>query len=213
MIDRRRVLKSAAALAGLALAGSFFSPLVWAALRRTSAQALGPFYPVTLPADQDTDLTRIAGRAGRALGQIIDVTGQVLNAEGAPVPGARVEIWQANSEGRYAHPGDRSKLPLDPEFQGYGVVTTDADGRYGFRTIKPAAYPTGEGDWVRPPHIHFAVTGRTERLITQMYFPGEPLNDVDRLLAGADDPQGLIAAVTPTGDVLGARWDIVLAGG
>lgn len=213
MPERRDILRSTAALAGMTLAGSVASPLAWAALWPTSTQVLGPFYPVTLPADRDTDLTLIAGRDGRAEGQVIDLAGQVLDAKGAPVSGARVEIWQANSHGRYAHPRDRSDAVLDPDFQGYGVVTTDAEGHYGFRTIKPAAYPTGAGSWVRPPHIHFVVTGRNERLITQMYFPGEPLNDADRLLNGADNRDSLIAAVAPAGDVLGARWDIVLARG
>ena len=210
MIERRRILTGTAALASVTLVGS---PFAWAALRPTSTQALGPFYPVTLPADRDMDLTLIAGRDGRADGQVVDLTGQVLTAEGAPIAGARVEIWQANTHGRYIHPRDRSDVPLDPKFQGYGVVTTDANGRYGFRTIKPAAYPTGAGGWVRPPHIHFAVTGRSDRLITQMYFPGEPLNDVDRLLNGADNRDSLIAAVTPTGNVLGAKWDVILARG
>ncbi len=210
MVERRRILTGTAALAGVALVGP---SLAWAALRPTSTQVLGPFYPVTLPADRDTDLTLVAGRDGRADGQVVDLAGQILNADGVPVSGARVEIWQANSHGRYAHPRDRSDSALDPDFQGYGVVATDSEGRYGFRTIKPAAYPTGAGGWVRPPHIHFAVTGRNDRLITQMYFPNEPLNDVDRLLNGADNRDGLIAAVTPTGDVLGATWDIVLARG
>lgn len=210
MLARRRMLTSTAALAGFTLAGSAVSPWAWAALRPTSPQVLGPFYPVTLPADRDTDLTLVAGRDGRAQGQIIDLTGRVVDDQGAPVAGVRVEIWQANSKGRYAHPRDTSTVPLDPDFQGYGVVATDAEGRYGFRTIKPAAYPTGVGDWVRPPHIHFAVTGPSQRLVTQMYFPGEPLNETDRLFSGAADPQGLIAAVTPAGDTLNAQWDIVL---
>lgn len=213
MLERRRLLGSTVALAGMALAWSVASPHVWAALRSTSAQGLGPFYPVTLPADRDTDLTLVAGRGGHAKGQIVDLAGRVLDGDGAPVAGARVEIWQANSVGRYAHPRERSDAPLDPDFQGYGVVATDSEGRYGFRTIKPAAYATGAGNWVRPPHIHFAVTGPRERLVTQMYFPDEPLNDGDRLLNGADDPKGLIAAVVPSGDTLKAQWDIVLGHG
>ena len=208
--ERRHILKRTAALAGMTLAGSFAPPLAWAALPPTSSQILGPFYPVKLPLDRDMDLTRIDGHEGRAEGQIVDLSGQVLDAGGAPVAGARVEIWQANSHGRYAHPRDPSRVPIDPNFQGYGVVTTDSKGRYGFRTIKPAAYPTGAGDWVRPPHIHFAVMGRNDLLITQMYFPGEPLNDVDRLLNGASNRDSLIATATPSGGILGARWDIVL---
>ncbi|MHA1600546.1 MAG: dioxygenase family protein [Alphaproteobacteria bacterium] len=213
MFERRHILKRTAALAGITLAGSIASPLAWAALPPTSQQTSGPFYPSVLPSDRDMDLTSIAGRDGRAKGQIIELAGQVLDAKGTPVSGARVEIWQANSHGRYAHPRDPADAPLDPNFLGYGAVETDAEGRYGFRTIKPGSYPTGAGGWVRPPHIHFAVAGRRERLITQMYFPGEPLNDVDRLLNGAGNRDSLIAAITPSGDVLGVQWDIVLARG
>jgi protocatechuate 3,4-dioxygenase beta subunit len=212
MIARRQILRGTAALAGVGLAGSILPATAWAAMRPTSAQSLGPFYPVTLPTDRDTDLTIIAGHGGQADGQIIDLAGRVLDGDGAPIAGARVEIWQANRHGRYVHPRDRSTAPLDPAFQGYGVATTDMDGRYVFRTIKPGAYPTG-GNSMRPPHIHFAVTGPSQRLITQMYFPGEPLNDTDRLLGRAANPESLMAAVTLAGGALSARWDIVLARG
>jgi protocatechuate 3,4-dioxygenase beta subunit len=200
-------------MAGLGAVGTVLSPLAWAALRPTSSQVEGPFYPATLPTDRDTDLTVITGRDGQAEGQIVDVAGQVLDSEGAPIAGAQVEIWQANRHGRSAHPRDPSTAPADPGFQGYGVAMTDADGRYAFRTIKPGAYPTGAGTWVRPPHIHFAVAGPGQRLVTQMYFPGEPLNKVDRLLNSAASPESLIAAVTPIGGALAARWDIVLPHG
>ena len=99
--------------------------------------------------------------------------GRFLNMKGEPIPGARVEIWQANTYGRYTHPGDTNPAPLDPNFEGYGVQITDAEGRYRFKTIKPGAYPAAQG-WTRPPHIHFKVETKTNWLVTQMYFYGEP---------------------------------------
>jgi protocatechuate 3,4-dioxygenase beta subunit len=180
----------------------------------TPEQGRGPFYPDVLPADMDGDLTVIKGKAGKAQGQVVYVLGRVLDLEGRPIPGVRVEIWQANTFGRYTHPNDRNPAPLDPNFEGYGQVVTDLEGRYRFKTIKPASYPTGAG-WVRPPHIHFQVTTGTKRLVTQMYFPGEPLNENDSLLERAPNKEPLIAKLTaPTGDLepdaLVATWNIVL---
>lgn len=148
----------------------------------TPAQPEGPFYPVTDQPDEDLDLTRIDGHASSAQGQVIVVEGRVLDEAGEPVPEALVEIWQANKFGRYHHERDPATAPLDPDFQGWGHVVTDAEGRYRFRTIKPGAY-AATGDWTRPPHIHFKVARRGfHELITQMYFAGEPLNERDRLL-------------------------------
>ena len=184
-------------------------------LRRTPGEIVGPFYPVLKPLDQDADLTMIAGKAGRAQGQVIHLTGRVLNVKGEPVQGARVEIWQANSHGRYTHSSDTNPAPLDPNFDGFSVQFTDAEGRYRFKTIKPGAYPANP-TWMRPPHIHFEVTGKTNRLTTQMYFPGEPLNEKDILLQGLrSNKEGAIAKIhQPTDgfdpDSLIAAWDIVL---
>jgi protocatechuate 3,4-dioxygenase, beta subunit len=123
---------------------------------------------VTRPLDADADLTVIGGGAGHAEGEVIHVMGRVLDARGAPVVGATVEIWQANAKGRYAHPADRNLAPLDPNFQGFGAQLTDGDGQYRFKTIKPAAYPINpmNPQRVRPPHIHFDVSGRDARLVT-----------------------------------------------
>src|SRR3989304_223777 len=103
----------------------------------TPEQAQGPFYPVTKPLDRDADLTVVNGKPGKAQGQVIQVMGRVFNAKGAPVRGAQVEIWQANTFGRYTHPQDSNPAPLDPNFQGYGAQATDASGQYQFRTVKP----------------------------------------------------------------------------
>jgi protocatechuate 3,4-dioxygenase, beta subunit len=213
-ISRRHVLSMAVAVGGLALSGGAGGVLAQA-FKRTPLQTLGPFYPVLKPLDQDADLTTIVGKPGRAEGQVIHVVGRVLNLQGQPVQGARVEIWQANTHGRYNHPSDTNPAPLDPHFEGFAVQTTDAEGRYRFKTIKPGAYPATP-NWMRPPHIHFDVTGQSNRVITQMYFPGEPLNDTDLLLQEVRaNKEGLMATVLPPTpevepDVLLVVWDIIL---
>lgn len=218
-ISRRHFIALSSAFGGLVAAGEL-SPLYAQEKRMlTSEQALGPFYPVLKPLDRDADLTHLRGRRGTAKGQLIHLTGRVVNPQGRPLEGIKLEIWQANMHGRYAHINDTSKAPLDPNFQGYGVQVTDAQGRFRFKTIKPSAYPTGIEDWSRPPHIHYYVTGRHEALVTQMYFPGEPLNVRDRILQSAGDEQStLIARVEPAGegmepDSLVVTWDIVLTRG
>jgi protocatechuate 3,4-dioxygenase beta subunit len=188
------------------------------ALRGTPAQTPGPFYPLEKPLDVDADLTLVKGRTQQAAGQVVHVAGRVLSAGGEPVAGARIEIWQANTHGRYAHPGDRNPAPLDPNFEGYASIVSDEQGRYRFKTVKPGAYPAGGGR--RPPHIHFAISSRQERLVTQMYFPGEPLNDDDFVIAALPpENRGLLVAdVTRNGAELEpgawlAHWNIVLREG
>ena len=164
-----------------------------ALLPRTSDQILGPFYPLSEPA-KGGDLTRIPGRPGRAQGQIIHLTGRVLDRNGDPVRGGKLQIWQANSFGRYVHPNDNNAAPLDDCFEGFAVVTTDDDGRYNLRTIKPGAYPTARGN-IRPSHIHFEVLGKRERLITQLYFAGDPHQDTDPWLQSSPDPKTIIMPI------------------
>jgi protocatechuate 3,4-dioxygenase, beta subunit len=181
----------------------------------TSEQDIGPFYPLSKPHDLDEDLTTVKGRAGKARGQILHLSGRVLDLNGKPVPNAQVEIWQANTFGRYAHPGDSNPAPLDPNFEGHGVSITNDEGTYSFKTVKPVAYPAAEG-LMRAPHIHFLVTAGPNRFITQMYFPGEPLNENDPLLGGAENKESLIPKVTPApkdaeSGALVATWDIVLS--
>ena len=216
-MSRRHLLGLAVAGGGLAMAGGVRAVFAQA-LRRTPDQILGPFYPVVKPLDQDADLTTIAGKPGRAEGQVIHVMGRVVTVAGHPVPGARLEIWQANTHGRYTHPSDTNPAPLDPHFEGFAVLTTDAEGRYRFKTIKPGAYPAGP-DRMRPPHIHFEVTGQSNRLVTQLYFAGEPLNDTDPFLQGVGpNKERLIVPLGPPTpelepDARVAVWDIVLAQG
>ena len=169
--------------------------------------------PSSTPADSDADLTRIEGRAGRAQGNTIVVTGRVLDARGRPVKGAKVDIWQANHFGRYRHAGDRSEAPLDPDFQGYGRVITGDDGAYRFLTIEPGAYAASRR-WQRPPHIHFKLRGADfEELTTQMYFAGHPLNDGDRILQALSvtEQQQVVVPFAPGPDGIRAgRFDIRL---
>jgi protocatechuate 3,4-dioxygenase beta subunit len=156
-------------------------------------------------------------RAAKAVRrELLDVVGRVLDARGAPIANATVEIWQADSHGRYAHSRDRNPAATDTDFQGYGQQTTDAEGWYRFRTIKPAPYPTGFG--TRTPHVHFQVTGGDERKVTQMFFPGEPLNEQDSVLRGVSRGRDRlfarierVAAGLDSGATR-ATFDIVLGG-
>ncbi|MFF5262239.1 protocatechuate 3,4-dioxygenase subunit beta [Actinomadura viridis] len=166
----------------------------------------------------DADLTR--GRPGEPLGERIIVTGRVLDGAGRPVRGALVEVWQANAAGRYDHALDLHPAPLDPNFTGAGRCLTDDDGRYRFTSIKPGAYPwrNHPNAW-RPAHIHFSVFGTafTQRLVTQMYFPGDPLFPYDPILQSVPDQEARDRLVcrfdldtTEPEWALGYQWDIVL---
>jgi protocatechuate 3,4-dioxygenase beta subunit len=186
---RRDVLKASALLAGALCTSSV--PASAETLARTPGQILGPFYPLKeLP--KTADMTRVQGRAGRAAGQVLNVMGRVLNISGEPVPNASIEVWQANTHGRYSHPSDANPAPLDANFEGSALLTTDSRGQYRFKTIKPAAYPAGP-NLMRPAHIHFQVSGRHDRLVTQMYFENDPHNDKDPFLNSAGRKQLLIS--------------------
>ena len=182
-LSRREILKMSVVLAGSSVAFSTNLTAAEVALRRTPAQILGPFYPLN-KLTRNSDLTRVPGRTGHADGQVLNVMGRVLNLAGEPVRNAKVKVWQANAYGRYTHPNDTNPAPLDPNFVGSAVLATDPQGRYRFKTIKPAAYPAGP-NMMRPAHIHFQVTGRQDRLVTQMYFENDPYNAVDPFLNSA----------------------------
>jgi protocatechuate 3,4-dioxygenase beta subunit len=180
-LGRRDILLMSAVLAGSGVAVLPRLGAAEAVLQRTPDQILGPFYPLSeLP--QTVDLTKVSGRSGRAEGQVLNVMGRVLNLAGEPMRNAKVEVWQANAHGRYTHPSDPNPAPLDPNFEGAAVLTTDSEGRYRFKTIKPAAYPAGPNR-MRPAHIHFQVIGRQDKIVTQMYFDGDPYNDADPFLS------------------------------
>ena len=201
-----------AAVLGAGSATLVIASKAQAHLRATPSSITGPFYSEQYTGEVDNDLTLVHGRRGRALGQIIEVTGRVLDRRGSSVPGARIELWQANAAGRYAHPADSNPAPLDPNFQGFARLVTGSDGSYRYTTVKPGAYPDGIGN-PRPPHIHLDITGAGDRLVTQMLFPGELLNDTDDVIPGSNRP-GLIAS--PLGrsasGALRFGWDIVLGG-
>jgi protocatechuate 3,4-dioxygenase beta subunit len=188
----------------------------------TLSELTGPVYGPGDLQPLDNDLTRNAVRNGEPIGERIIVVGRVLDETGRPVPQALIEIWQANACGRYLHNNDRHDAPLDPNFCGAGRVLTDQNGAYRFTTIKPGAYPwrNHENAW-RPPHIHFSLFGShfLSRLVTQMYFPGDPLLALDPIYNSVPDEQGrqrLISTyahdVTEPEWALGYRFDIVLAG-
>lgn len=217
--SRRELLELAMGCSGAALFGGVTPAVAGEKYAYTPVLTYGPFYPIEKPAERDADLTRVAGAPAPAKGQVVHVSGRVLNQVGEPVAGARIEIWQANAAGRYAHPSDRNSAPLDAGFQGFGVLESDRDGHCSFKTVKPGAYP-GAFAGLRAPHIHFDVTARVNKLVTQMFFPGEPLNARDVILRAI--PGGRQAAVTgrilaPTKnlepDSLVALWDIVLITG
>ena len=171
------------ALCGLAAFALAPLAAAQAPLARTPAQAEGPFYPRTIPADRDSDLTRVAGRSGRAKGTVLYFSGRVLARDGRPLVAAVVELWQCDSLGRYHHVGDQGG-PLDEDFQGYGTATTDAAGRYEFTTIRPVAYPG------RPPHLHVIVRAAgSAPLTTQVYVRGDATAG-DGVLGGS--PQGTL---------------------
>jgi protocatechuate 3,4-dioxygenase beta subunit len=184
------------------------------------SELTGPVYGNGPLSEADADLTR--QRAGKPLGQRIVVTGRVLAFDGKPLRGQLVEIWQANAAGRYDHVVDTWDAPLDPNFSGGGRTLTDDDGTYRFVTVMPGAYPWGNhpNAW-RPRHIHFSLFGRAfpERLVTQMYFPGDPLFPFDPIFNSISDErarQRLVSEfdleLTKPDWALGFRFDIVLGG-
>jgi len=214
-LSRRQVLSTSLALGAYALASPVSHIFAQQRPRRTPDQIVGPFYPLMRPLDDDADLLTVKGRSGRAAGQIIYLSGRVFDLKANPVSGAVVEIWQANTHGRYTHPNDRNPSPLDPNFEGYGTYKTEADGRFRFKTIKPGSYLTPSSGVMRTPHIHFQVTSGPIRFVTQMYFEGEKLNDTDSELQSAAYKDMLVAKILPpTKDLepnsLIAHWDIIL---
>lgn len=193
-------------------------PLV--AVPNTLVDLTGPALGDERVGQLDFDLT--AGHAGEPQGERIVVHGRVLDGDGRPVRDTLVEVWQANSAGRYRHKRDNHPAPLDPNFTGVGRCLTDGEGRYRFVTIRPGAYPWGNhfNAW-RPAHIHFSVFGRAfaQRLVTQMYFPGDPLLPLDPIFNSVRDERDRkrlvcrfdLSATAPEW-ALGYRFDIVLRG-
>jgi protocatechuate 3,4-dioxygenase beta subunit len=181
-------------------------------------EASGPVFGDGRVGELDHDLTRQGN--GEPLGERIVVHGRVADRDGRPLRDSLVEVWQANAAGRYVHAADQHPAPLDPHFRGAGRCLTDSEGRYRFVTVKPGAYPWGnhENAW-RPAHIHFSLFGRTfaDRLVTQMYFPGDPLFEHDPIFNSVRDPAArelLVSsfdlAETVPDWALAYRFDVVL---
>jgi len=206
MFSRRDFLQHAA---GLAVASST-SWLFAAELARTPRTTEGPFYPDKLPLDTDNDLLIITDRIDQAVGTIAHVSGRVLGVDGAPLRNALVEIWQCDNNGAYLHSGTTNAERRDRNFQGYGRFSTDAEGRYYFRTIKPVPYPG------RTPHIHFAVSKGRERLLTtQLFVQDDPGNARDGIYQALGERKSAVTAeFSPMKDSkigeVAAAWEIIV---
>lgn len=205
---RRRALCALVATAMLPVGRARSQPTA-PARSPTPSQPEGPFYPKTFPADRDSDLTQVLGRATKAQGTPLYLSGRVFARDGRPLGHATVELWQCDVHGRYHHAGDDG-VPRDDNFQGYGIATADAEGRYAFKTIRPVPYGG------RPPHLHIrARTGSGPVLITQIYIAGDELAG-DSVLSGASSATArqLTMMLTPsTGrepGALGGTFDLVL---
>lgn len=206
--SRRRLLHSLA----LATAGFTTRDALAEALLLTPRQTEGPYYPDHLPIDQDADLVHVKGDAAAALGAVTLFGGRLLNADGKPVPGAIIELWQADNNGCYIHSrGEQNGKQRDAHFQGFGKITTNEKGEYRFRTILPGLY-TG-----RTRHYHIAVVrGGKRMLTTQLYIAGEPMNERDGILNGIKDPVQKLSVIrefkplSAESKELVATWDIVM---
>lgn len=204
-ITRRKfVLTSAGLLA------AYTVPTLGALRPLTPRQTAGPFYPRELPLDNDNNLIQVTGHPALAQGQVTDLYGRILERNGRPLSGMRVEIWQCDNNGRYHHPDDQARQSLDPGFQGFGHTLTDGQGRYRFRTIRPVAYPG------RTPHIHVAVLPDGHApFVTQFYVAGEAKN-ADDFLYRAIPPElrHLVTADFRLAEQSGVQWiaemDVVL---
>ena len=190
-------------------------------MKHTLSESTGPVYGQDSVGQFDNDLTKNGIRNGEPLGERIVVSGRILDIDGRPIKNTLVEIWQANAAGRYIHKVDQHNAPLDPNFFGGGRCVTDENGRYTFMTIKPGAYPWGNhpNAW-RPNHIHFSLFGSniTNRLVTQMYFPGDPLLQYDPIYQGVPEKARHLLvsqfdlSLTQPDFALGYNFDIVLRG-
>ncbi len=205
---RRRVLCALVATALLPVGRASSQPMA-PARSPTPSQPEGPFYPKAFPADRDSDLTQVLGRAAKAQGIPLYLSGRVFTRDGKPIRNATVELWQCDVHGRYHHAGDDG-APRDDDFQGYGVASADTEGRYAFKTIRPVPYGG------RPPHMHLRVgVGGGSVLTTQIYIAGDALAG-DSVLSGASSTtvRQLTMALAPvTGrepGALGGTFDVVL---
>jgi protocatechuate 3,4-dioxygenase beta subunit len=208
MLSRRTFAGAGLVSVGLVLAtramASQLRPL-------TAESPMGPFFPLDMPVESDADLTRIKDHGKRAAGQVVEISGRVLDQKGNAIAGARLDLWQANAAGRYAHPADPAVAPLDPDFQGFASIVSDSKGDWRIVTIKPGGYDSPIGH--RPPHIHFDLRGRVHRSVAQLYFPEEAAgNAKDNLYQALGAEAATSLAVRNAADPNKYVWDIVLMG-
>jgi len=208
ILSRRAFAGAGIASAGLVLATG---ARAFQARPLTAESPMGPFFPLDMPTDSDADLTWLKGHSRRASGLVIEVRGRVLDLKGNPIAGARIDLWQANAAGRYAHPADPAVAPLDPDFQGSASIVSDAKGDWRIVTIKPGGYDSPIGN--RTPHIHFDIRGRSHRNVAQLYFPEETAaNAKDTLYKALGAEAATSVAVRSSADPNKYEWDIVLMG-
>lgn len=211
MTDKPRIITRRAlggALLGGAVLAASARALGQSRVLPTPASDEGPFYPVDTTKESDADLVWLRGRPARALGEVIQISGRVLDARGNPVSGARIDLWQANAAGRYDHPADVATAPLDPNFQSFAIIRSDAQGAWRITTIRPGGYSSPIGH--RTPHIHVAVPRPDQRLVAQLYFPEhQRTNAADQLYRslGSAAPRSLARRIAAGR----YEWDIVLA--
>jgi protocatechuate 3,4-dioxygenase beta subunit len=221
MVDHRdnsiksssRLSRRGFAVGGLAATGMVLTSGVRAQPQPalTAESPMGPFFPLTRPSDSDADLVWLKGHSEKASGQVIEVSGRILDLKGKPIGGAKIELWQANAAGRYDHPSDPATAPLDPHFQSYAELISDAQGRWRITTIKPGGYDSPIGH--RPPHIHFDIRGRNHRNIAQLYFPEEAAgNAKDRLYTALGADARTSVAARDASHPHKYLWDVVLMG-
>ena len=176
----------------------------------TPTEVEGPFYPVTSQKDQDLDLTRVKGKNGVAKGEIIEVSGQVFDQNMKPIENVTIDLWQANSHGKYHHPHDNSKAPIDENFQAWAIIQSGTNGRFKFKTIIPGAYPLNSSQQ-RTPHIHFKISKLGyDSLLTQMYFPNQPLNSKDGLYTRKSRGEQAMMTAKRQGDSNQYQYNIVI---
>jgi len=206
-LSRREFAGAGLASTGLILASGAHA---FADKPPTAESPMGPFYPVVRPTDSDVDLTWVKGRSARASGQVIEVFGRVFDVKGNPLSDTTIEVWQANAAGRYDHPSDPATAALDPNFQGYATLRTDAQGNWRIITVKPSGYDSPIGH--RPPHIHFDVRSAKSRNLAQMYFPEDAEGNAKDLLYKSLAPgeAATSVAMRNAADPNKYAWDIVL---
>ena len=211
-LSRRDFARGLGLFAGSGIAGAASAD----ALRVTPSQVEGPFHPIDPQDDTDLDLVWIEGHDKPAQGEQIKVHGRVLDTSGKPIEGALVDVWQANHFGRYSHPDDPNTASLDEHFQGWGLLNTDASGKYSYRTIKPGAYPLSflGGDGWRCRHVHYKVSAEGYKPVTtQMYFEGDPLIEQDLEIRKVAEAHRHLLIATSSRDESGIddfEFDVVL---